>query len=333
MNRRSLLWVLLTLLVASYMYYYYGYKGKVIQLVSDTGLITSVDFPSKSITVKNINNEELVMICNKKTTFLDDKEQPIEFESLLPSMHIKYDGYRSKTNEDLVIILTSIQLTDVSDILLLSPTSSSPIKNFPIVLRGYVRTDTHQTYKLYINGFDQGFIQPIKSDSSNVYQMFEHSVALNREMLRSLEPVIEIKIQPSGEGKAFTRQFNLELMKKIELYFGNSKMDPQSEDCTAVFPVTREILILANPSDILHLLIQGPSASEKEKGYYSSLPFGASINSIEKKDKQISVDFKSLHAGGACQIDGILSEISHTLISAYPGFIITVTENGSILSP
>jgi hypothetical protein len=273
------------------------------------------------------------MICNKKTTVLDDKEQPIEFESLLPSMYIKYDGYRSKTNEDLVVILTSIQLTDVSDILLLSPSSSAPIKSFPIVLRGYVRTDTHQTYKLYINGFDQGFIQPIKSDSSNVYQMFEHSVALNREMLRGLEPVIEIKIQPSGDGKAFTRQYKLEWMKKIELYFGNSKMDPQSEDCTAVFPVQREILALADPSDIVYLLIQGPSASEKEKGYYSSLPFGASINRIEKKNKQISVDFKSLHASGACQIDGILSEISHTLISAYPGFTIITTENGSILSP
>jgi len=91
--------------------------------------------------------------------------------------------------------------------------------------------------------------------------------------------------------------------------------------------------MLADPSDILHLLLQGPSAAEKEKGFYSSLPFGASLNHVEMKDKQITVDFRRLHAGGSCQIDAILSEVSQTLISAYPGSTVTVTEEGWPLSP
>ncbi len=51
------------------------------------------------------------------------------------------------------------------------------------------------------------------------------------------------------------------------------------------------------------------------------------------KDKQITVDFRRLHAGGSCQIDAILSEVSQTLISAYPGSTVTVTEEGWPLSP
>lgn len=333
MNRRSVLWIILTLLVASYLYYYYGYRGKTIQLVSDTGTITSVDVPSKSITVINLNNEELVMVCNKKTLIQDDNGESVEFETLLPSMPIKYDGYRSKTNEDLVVIVTSIRLTNLSDILLLTPSPTTPIKTSPVVLRGYVRTEANQRYTLFINGVEQGVLTPYKTDSSNIYEMFEYSINLTREMLPDLEPVLEIKIQSSNNSKPLIEKFPLEWTKKVSLYFGNSKMDPLSEDCTAVFPVEREVIVLAEPYDIIRLLIQGPSASEKEKGYFSSLPFGASLNQVVKKNTQIDVDFKALHAGGACQIDGILSEVSHTLLSAYPGCTVTITENGAILSP
>jgi len=331
--KRNMLWILFSLLIASYLLYYYGYRGKVIQLVSDTGVITSVDARSKSITVKNLNNDEFVMICNKKTTIVNDAMQSIPFESLLPTMSIRYDGYKSKTNEELVVILTNIQLSDMADVILLNPSPSSTIQGFPVILRGYIRVDNNQTYALSVNGFDQGSLSPIQNDSAGVYALFEYPFTLTRQMMRDMEPTLEIKIQPSGDKPAFIHSFPIDWYKKIELYFGNSKKDPLSEDCTAVFPVERKILALFDPADLLHLLIQGPSASEKEQGYFSSLPFGASINHIEKKNNQILIDFQSLHTGGACQIDGILSEINHTLLSAYPGYSIVVTENGSTISP
>lgn len=333
MSKRSFFYIFLVLLLTSTLYYYLGNRNNTSFYVSDTGTITSVDLNSKSITVQNSIHQEMVMVCNSKTRYFDDQEKSIEFSSFIPSMAIRFEGFRTRQNTDLVIILKEIQITSSPDIILLSPPENDPITKFPITLRGYLRTDSNQVYTLSINGLDQGNIKAINQNTTPLYSLFEIPLTLTRKMVHSMDPLLEIKIQKNGSQKPYIRTYKLAWNKKVEIYFGNSKKDPMSEDCTAVFPVTREVLMLADPSDILHLLLQGPSAIEKENGYFSSLPFGASLRSVDIKDKQINVDFKKLHAGGSCQIDAILSEISHTLISAYPGSSVNVTEEGWPLSP
>jgi len=333
MSKRSIFYIFLVLLLTSTLYYYLGNRNTSSFHVSDTGTITSVELRSKSITIKNSNQQEMVLVCNSKTLYLDDQEKTIAFSSLIPTLTVRYEGIRTKQNTDLVIILKEIQITSSPDVIILSPAETETIHSFPITLRGYLRMDSEQTYTLSINGTNVGKIEVLKQEQSTLYNLFELPITLTRKMVQSMDPLLEISIQKQGSSKPFVRTYPLKWVKKVELYFGNSQKDPLSEDCSAVFPVEREILMLADPSDILHLLLQGPSAAEKEKGFYSSLPFGASLNHVEMKDKQITVDFRRLHAGGSCQIDAILSEVSQTLISAYPGSTVTVTEEGWPLSP
>lgn len=73
----------------------------------------------------------------------------------------------------------------------------------------------------------------------------------------------------------------------IKIYFGNKDMNPDVRDCRKVFPVERMI-----PNDLIirrraiEEILAGPTAAEKELGYYSNIPDKEEIINYREKIKQ-----------------------------------------------
>jgi len=215
MSKRSIFYIFLVLLLTSTLYYYLGNRNTSSFHVSDTGTITSVELRSKSITIKNSNQQEMVLVCNSKTLYLDDQEKTIAFSSLIPTLTVRYEGIRTKQNTDLVIILKEIQITSSPDVIILSPAETETIHSFPITLRGYLRMDSEQTYTLSINGTNVGKIEVLKQEQSTLYNLFELPITLTRKMVQSMDPLLEISIQKQGSSKPFVRTYPLKWLKKV----------------------------------------------------------------------------------------------------------------------
>lgn len=103
----------------------------------------------------------------------------------------------------------------------------------------------------------------------------------------------------------------------VNVYFGNSLLDPQSLDCSVVFPSTRSI---PRTTDVgrasLEQLLLGTSDSEETYGYFSSIGDGVVLNSLEITDGIAYADFNEAlqeGVGGSCRVLRIRSQIENTL--------------------
>ncbi|MFA7295087.1 MAG: GerMN domain-containing protein [Candidatus Paceibacterota bacterium] len=103
----------------------------------------------------------------------------------------------------------------------------------------------------------------------------------------------------------------------INVYFGNSLKDPEAMDCSLVFPVERKIKKTeAVGRAALEELLKGPTAEEKNEGYFSSINEGVKINSLVIENGVAKADFDEkleYQVGGSCRVLAIASQIRQTL--------------------
>lgn len=103
----------------------------------------------------------------------------------------------------------------------------------------------------------------------------------------------------------------------VKLYFGNSTKDPDSMNCGVTYEVKRTINeVVAVGKASVNELLKGPSATEKSKGYYTSIPSGTVLKSINIKNGTAYVDFNEKlteGVGGSCFISSVRSQIENTL--------------------
>ncbi len=104
---------------------------------------------------------------------------------------------------------------------------------------------------------------------------------------------------------------------EIKLYFSNSQMDPSAGDCQKVFGITRKIPNTQIPGRwVLELLIAGPSETEKQQGYFSSINSDTWVKSLIIKDGVARADFSAeleKNSGGSCRVAAIRAQITETL--------------------
>ncbi len=123
---------------------------------------------------------------------------------------------------------------------------------------------------------------------------------------------------------------------KVNIYFSNSKKDPQMFDCGNVYPVTR---ILENdsfpPYSALVELLGGPTEKELQEGYFTNINSGVAINSLDVKDGRALVDFSPRlqeNVGGSCLVTAIRSQIEQTLQQFDNIEEVVISVNGSVES-
>jgi hypothetical protein len=106
-------------------------------------------------------------------------------------------------------------------------------------------------------------------------------------------------------------------MVTLKVYFGNSKVDPNAEECDKVYAVDRQVdHTAAVARAALEELLQGPTVAEKSQGFFTSINNGVKINSLTIDKGLASVDFdKQLEeaVGGSCRVAAISAQITQTL--------------------
>jgi len=102
----------------------------------------------------------------------------------------------------------------------------------------------------------------------------------------------------------------------VKAFFSNSQLDPEFT-CNKVFPVDRNVLKTpAVAKAALEELLQGPNEQEKIQGFFTLIPEGVQIQSLNIENKIATVDFNSKledQIGGSCRVSGIRAEITETL--------------------
>jgi len=102
----------------------------------------------------------------------------------------------------------------------------------------------------------------------------------------------------------------------LKIFFNNSEFDPEAS-CNKVFPVERTVLKTQTPARrALELLFEGPSVSEKNQEFFTSIPRDVKINSLTIENGIAKADFNEtleFQVGGSCRVSAIRSQITQTL--------------------
>ena len=103
----------------------------------------------------------------------------------------------------------------------------------------------------------------------------------------------------------------------VKVFFGNSAMNPNAEDCSLVYPVFRNIAATETVGEAsLEELLKGPTEADKQQGYYTSLNSGVKLQSLTIENGVAKADFDpqlQYQVGGSCRVQAIRAEITQTL--------------------
>jgi hypothetical protein len=120
----------------------------------------------------------------------------------------------------------------------------------------------------------------------------------------------------------------------IELFFGNSELDPDALDCSAVFPVSRKLTPVPSIArTVLTELLKGPTAEEAGQGYYTSINEGVRVVELEVKNGEAWIDFDrkfTEDVAGSCQVEAIRAQITQTLIQVPSVSSVVITVAGEV---
>jgi spore germination protein GerM len=128
---------------------------------------------------------------------------------------------------------------------------------------------------------------------------------------------IEIPLILKAGVASSTNEINGSSTMTVRIFFGNSKFNSETLDCSKTFSVDRVITkteVVGQAA--LSELLKGPTENEKQSGYFSSINSNVKINSLKIINGVAKVDFdKQLEnaAGGSCRVSAIRAQISDTL--------------------
>jgi spore germination protein GerM len=102
----------------------------------------------------------------------------------------------------------------------------------------------------------------------------------------------------------------------VKAYFSNTSMDPEIS-CNKVFAVNRQVpKTQAVARAAIEELLKGPTDTEKNSGFFTSINSGVKINSLSIDNGTAKIDFDDSiekGAGGSCKVSAIRAEITQTL--------------------
>lgn len=107
-------------------------------------------------------------------------------------------------------------------------------------------------------------------------------------------------------------------VEEYKLFFGNEDFNSRIADCEDLFPVYRYgkgVEDIINNS--LTELLKGPSQTEQEQGYYTSLNSGVRLLGIRMESGTVFADFSwelEEDVAGSCQTLAIRAQINETLL-------------------
>lgn len=103
----------------------------------------------------------------------------------------------------------------------------------------------------------------------------------------------------------------------VQVFFGNSTLDPNVEHCETVYSVSRTVAETpALPKVALEELLMGVMAPEMAQGYFSSLPADGEVESLVIARGVATVTFSENFKNGlagSCKVAAVRAQIEQTL--------------------
>ena len=195
--------------------------------------------------------------------------------------------------------------------------------SLPLIVRGDVRIGSGTTARLLLTDRD-GFalveeILPLPKAHSGQIVPFDASISFPRPLGTGGTLTVSLftqkgKLQEQAE---IPVRFLPIASVEIKAFFGNTERDPKAEYCAVSYPVARRVAVAEDLlSASLRELMNGPSILEQRQRFFTSLPEGLTVLSLEDDDGHVTVMFnKALAEGiaGSCRVQAIRSQIERTL--------------------
>lgn len=166
----------------------------------------------------------------------------------------------------------------------------------------------------FYGAFDLSVNYPEPKAASGTVEVFEYSAKDGAEINKTIIPV----------------SFEKTNSTKVNIFYPNTKKDPNMLDCAKVFLVERRIAKTESVARAaIEELLLGPDRVEAGLGYNTTINPGVKINKLTIQSGIAKIDFdKALEAGvaGSCRVISIRSEIEETLkqFSAVKSVIISI---------
>ncbi|MHB9019717.1 MAG: Gmad2 immunoglobulin-like domain-containing protein [Minisyncoccota bacterium] len=158
------------------------------------------------------------------------------------------------------------------------------------------------------------------SEDAGLYGPFEINISLNDLIPNKIIAQVFDYSAKDGSKQDIVEvplNFNKNLKDYYEVYFSNSKLDPEGS-CLKVFsikkPVGNEELSLHKSIEVL---LQGPSDIDKGNGYFTNIPENVKVNKIDKAGISVRVDLsKDIEngMGGSCRVAAVRAQIIKTVL-------------------
>lgn len=128
--------------------------------------------------------------------------------------------------------------------------------------------------------------------------------------------------------------FRMEQEMSVQVFFQNTVRDPNMIDCSKTYPVTRVIpQTAAVGRAALEELLKGPTESEKDEGYATSINSAVTIQRLVISSGVATVDLSSeleQGVGGSCRVAAIRAQIEDTLKQFPTVRSVVISVNGRV---
>lgn len=277
------------------------------------------------LSVEKNGEEERVLVSvdlsNPNLIFRDEGQNSFTLKTLRRGFPVTVSGSWQGEN---VFIAETIILSRVPNIIVYTPEAGITVTN-PFVLTGEARA-FENTFNYRVKdesgtvlgeGFDT-------AQASDVGLFGPFSLLVFYEQSNATKGTLEVFAHSAMDGSEIEKVtipllFRSEAVSEtttLTLYWGSTARDPNTNECEKTYPVIRTIPKTITPARAaLDLLLAGPTAEEKEAGYFSSIPAGVTLKSIAIEENIARVDFAKTNwpTGGSCLVSAVRSEIENTL--------------------
>ena len=208
----------------------------------------------------------------------------------------------------------------VANITVTSPKTGDKVGN-PITVTGKARVfENTFAYGLRDTSGRKLYENFGMADAPDMGQFGNYTVKIPVPVNAPVDLVVEVWEYSAKDGSVINLvrvpvKLSTQQTQTLKIYMG--KTGVSENDCKTMVAVNRTVIQTNEPAYIsLIELLKGPTNTEKQNDYYTSLPDNVRLNSLVLRGSTVTADFdETLQAGvgGSCRVTAIRAQITQTL--------------------
>ncbi|MBZ9572400.1 GerMN domain-containing protein [Patescibacteria group bacterium] len=211
---------------------------------------------------------------------------------------------------------------EISNIIVFNPKEGDEV-GLPLKIEGKARV-FEGTVNLRLREKEGGILVEdiVTAQSPEIGQFGPFKKELTYPLPKTREGILEVFQISAKDGSEIDKviiplKFKTVESLTVKVFFGNTKQDPQVLYCDRVYPAERRIAkTQALARAALEELLKGPTITEQNQGFFTSINPGVKIQSLTIENGVAKVDFNEkleYRVGGSCRVTAIRAQIIETL--------------------